>query len=164
MPARVSKLVSPTWAPQIARAPEARNASTYDLLGTAGFGSSPNSDKTGATGAQTFDVEDLATAFMRLQDGGTTVGQVTRRELAAGVNFLAFPDLPSNRQAAELLRTVQKRQRLLGSAWLTAAGHKRPDTPAGLPLEEAQHQAAELDQQARRLAEPVSFRLSVERA
>jgi predicted dehydrogenase len=47
------------------------SASTYDLLGTAGFGSSPNSDKTGATGAQTFDVEDLATAFMRLEDGGT---------------------------------------------------------------------------------------------
>jgi predicted dehydrogenase len=46
-------------------------ASTYDLLGSAGFGSSPTADKSGATGAQTFDVEDLATVFMRLEDGGT---------------------------------------------------------------------------------------------
>jgi predicted dehydrogenase len=47
------------------------SASTYDLLGSAGFGSSPNSDKTGATDARTFDVEDLATAFLRLDDGAT---------------------------------------------------------------------------------------------
>ena len=99
-----------------------------------------------------------------LLQGGAMVGQVSRRELGAGVNLLTFPDLPPNRQAADLLKIIQKRQRLLGSTWLTAAGHKRPDTPAGLPLDEAQRQAAELDQQARRLAEPVSFRLTVERA
>jgi predicted dehydrogenase len=45
------------------------SASTYDLLGSSGFGSSLTSEKTGATG--TFDVEDLATVFMRLEDGGT---------------------------------------------------------------------------------------------
>ncbi len=45
------------------------SASTYDLLGSSGFGSSPTSEKTGATG--TFDVEDLATVFMRLDDGAT---------------------------------------------------------------------------------------------
>jgi predicted dehydrogenase len=44
-------------------------ASTYDLLGTAGFGGSPESDKTGDAGR--FDVEDLATAFLRLDDGAT---------------------------------------------------------------------------------------------
>jgi predicted dehydrogenase len=49
------------------------SASTYDLLGSAGFGSDPKSGKTGATGARTFDVEDLATVFMRLRDGGTLV-------------------------------------------------------------------------------------------
>jgi predicted dehydrogenase len=48
------------------------SASTYDLLGTAGFGSAPGSDKTGVSGARTFDVEDLATVFMRL-DGGATL-------------------------------------------------------------------------------------------
>jgi predicted dehydrogenase len=47
------------------------SASTYDLLGSSGFGSNPNSRKTGAADAKTFDVEDLATVFMRLDDGGT---------------------------------------------------------------------------------------------
>jgi predicted dehydrogenase len=45
------------------------SASTYDLLGSAGFGFSPTSTKTGEDAS--FDVEDLATAFMRLHDGGT---------------------------------------------------------------------------------------------
>jgi predicted dehydrogenase len=49
------------------------SASTYDLLGSNGFGGSKNSDKSGAGdgAAATFDVEDLATVFMRLDDGGT---------------------------------------------------------------------------------------------
>jgi predicted dehydrogenase len=45
------------------------SASTYDLLGRAGFGYSATSTKTGDDAS--FDVEDLATAFMRLDDGGT---------------------------------------------------------------------------------------------
>jgi predicted dehydrogenase len=47
------------------------SASTYDLLGRNGFGASPTSDKSGADGDAQFDVEDLATVFMRLEDGGT---------------------------------------------------------------------------------------------
>jgi predicted dehydrogenase len=47
------------------------SASTYDLLGTNGFGGSKESSKSGSGGDRTFDVEDLATVFMRLDDGGT---------------------------------------------------------------------------------------------
>ena len=47
------------------------SASTYDLLGSSGFGSSAESQKTGTTESKLFDVEDLATVFMRLDDGGT---------------------------------------------------------------------------------------------
>jgi predicted dehydrogenase len=47
------------------------SASTYDLLASAGFGSNIRSAKSGVTSAKTFDVEDLATVFMRLDDGGT---------------------------------------------------------------------------------------------
>jgi predicted dehydrogenase len=50
------------------------SASTYDLLATAGFGSHASySGKTGARDgdAPHFDVEDLASVFMRLADGGT---------------------------------------------------------------------------------------------
>jgi predicted dehydrogenase len=50
------------------------SASTYDLLATAGFGSNAGySGKTGASDGEAphFDVEDLASVFMRLADGGT---------------------------------------------------------------------------------------------
>jgi predicted dehydrogenase len=50
------------------------SAATYDLLGRAGFGSSVSgatSGKTGSDGSGAFDVEDLATVFVRLADGGT---------------------------------------------------------------------------------------------
>jgi predicted dehydrogenase len=47
------------------------SASTYDLLGANGFGGSKTSSKSGAGGDGKFDVEDLATVFMRLEDGGT---------------------------------------------------------------------------------------------
>lgn len=45
------------------------SASTYDLLGSAGFGGTAIVDKSGGSGL--FDVEDLASAFLRLDDGGT---------------------------------------------------------------------------------------------
>jgi predicted dehydrogenase len=47
------------------------SASTYDLLGSAGVGFHAESTKTSVPGATGFDVEDLATVFMRLGDGGT---------------------------------------------------------------------------------------------
>ena len=47
------------------------SASTYDHLGSAGFGSDPGMGKTGGAGAAAFDVEDLATVFLRLDDGST---------------------------------------------------------------------------------------------
>lgn len=55
---------------------------------------------------------------------------------------------------AELLKLVSQRQRLLGLAWLTEVGHKRPDTPKGLPLVEAQKKAAALETRIRELARP----------
>ena len=48
------------------------SASTYDLLATAGFGSSPAFQQDRRDRRQRrFDVEDLASVFMRLADGGT---------------------------------------------------------------------------------------------
>ena len=51
------------------------SASTYDLLATTGFGPAPRGlqGKTGAGDGETphFDVEDLASVFMRLAGGGT---------------------------------------------------------------------------------------------
>jgi predicted dehydrogenase len=47
------------------------SASTYDLLASAGFGFNAEAGKTSVAGSSGFDVEDLATVFMRLHDGGT---------------------------------------------------------------------------------------------
>jgi predicted dehydrogenase len=47
------------------------SAATYDLLASAGFGFNHESTKTSVAGSSGFDVEDLATVFMRLEDGGT---------------------------------------------------------------------------------------------
>jgi predicted dehydrogenase len=52
------------------------SASTYDLLATNGFGAGSSSGYAGKSGASDgdaphFDVEDLASVFMRLADGGT---------------------------------------------------------------------------------------------
>lgn len=57
--------------------------------------------------------------------------------------------LDSMTKETQVLRLAQQRQRLLGPAWLTYVGHKRPDTAVGMPLEEAQEQAAELERQIR---------------
>jgi predicted dehydrogenase len=47
------------------------SASTYDLVASAGYGFHHKSTKTSVAGSSGFDVEDLATVFMRLEDGGT---------------------------------------------------------------------------------------------
>ena len=45
----------------------------------------------------------------------------------------------------EVLKLVAERQRVLRDAWLTATGHKRPGMKAGLPLEEAERRAGEIN-------------------
>ena len=55
----------------------------------------------------------------------------------------------------EVLKLVGERQRLLRDAWLTATGHKRPGMKAGLPLEEAERRAGELNAEIDLLLKPV---------
>jgi lysophospholipase L1-like esterase len=45
----------------------------------------------------------------------------------------------------ELLKAVHQRTSLLHDAWLSHVGHRRPGVKAGLPLEEANQKAAQLD-------------------
>jgi hypothetical protein len=75
--------------------------------------------------------------------------------------MLRFPALTSNRNAADLLKLVQQRERLLSPAWVTAVGHKRPSTAAGLPLAEAERQAAPLEARIHELSRPVRLRLGL---
>jgi lysophospholipase L1-like esterase/pimeloyl-ACP methyl ester carboxylesterase len=48
-----------------------------------------------------------------------------------------------------VLEKIESKQRLLKDAWLSATGHKRPGVKPGLPLPQAQEQAASLDAAAR---------------
>ena len=70
-----------------------------------------------------------------------------------------FKDLSTNACAAGVGKLTVERDQLLGLAWLTDVGHKRPDTPKGIPLAEAQKQAAELEAKIRKLAEPAKITL-----
>jgi lysophospholipase L1-like esterase len=51
----------------------------------------------------------------------------------------------------EILKLVGQRQRVLKDAWLSATGHLRPGIKPGLPVEDAQRQAAELAAKIRAL-------------
>ena len=66
----------------------------------------------------------------------------------AGTPKSALPDRPSSEAVFKL---VQQRQALMKDAWLTATKHKRPEMKVGLPLEEAQKKAAEIEQEIRAL-------------
>ena len=52
--------------------------------------------------------------------------------------------LQSDPRAAAVLALVQKRQRVLKDSWLTAVGHQRPGMAPGVPLADAERQAADI--------------------
>jgi len=62
------------------------------------------------------------------------------------------PMLAMNPNGDELLKLITQQENLLRSAWLTEADHLRPGHPVGLPLPEAEKQAAELETKIRALA------------
>jgi len=94
-----------------------------------------------------------------LFEGDKKLGEVGREELAAGVDLTRYKDLSTNVRASEIGKLTAERDAMLGLAWLTDVGHKRPDTPKGIPLADAQKQAAELEVKIRKLAEPQKIAL-----
>jgi lysophospholipase L1-like esterase len=96
-----------------------------------------------------------------LFEGEKRLGTVTKKELAGGVAMLRFADFFPNQRARELWKLVSQRQQLLSRAWLSAVGHKRPGIKPGLPLAEAQRQAAGLEMRIRELAHPVEVMVRV---
>jgi lysophospholipase L1-like esterase len=109
----------------------------------------------------TLAVTGLADERYELVAGDKRLGEVTHKELAAGLDMTRFAELSTNRRSAELAKLAEERQRLLGPAWLTEVGHKRPDTPKGLPLAEAQRRASLVEGKMRILAQPTPVTLSL---
>jgi lysophospholipase L1-like esterase len=54
----------------------------------------------------------------------------------------------------EALKLIQKKQRALKDSWLTETGHRRPGMKKGLPLEEAEREAARIDAEIGKLLSP----------
>jgi lysophospholipase L1-like esterase len=54
----------------------------------------------------------------------------------------------------EVLKHIQRKQRMLKDAWLSDTGHKRPGMKRGLPMPEAKAEAAEMDRRIDALATP----------
>jgi hypothetical protein len=106
-------------------------------------------------------VTGLEGARYALSENDRRIAELTRAELEQGVDLLRFPELTANRSAQELLKLVKQRERLMSPAWLTAVGHTRPDTPAGLPLDEARRRSAPLTEQIKKLSQPVRLELSL---
>jgi len=60
---------------------------------------------------------------------------------------------PDHPNGAAILAVIKKKHAIMRPAWLSYVGHKRPGNAPGLPMEEAEKKAAELDAEARKLAQ-----------
>ena len=93
---------------------------------------------------------------------GESIGFVTAHELRTGqANLTQLTSFAPTQQAAELLKLIQRRQRLQGDAWLNDVGHLRPGMSKGVPVADATAQAVELNQQIAKLARPVHINLEL---
>lgn len=96
-----------------------------------------------------------------LLEGTQRLGQFTGKELAEGMDLTQLAQLSTNVRAAKVQKLVERRSQLLGRAWLDAIGHNRPNTPKGLPLEQAQKQAGALTEQIAELSAPETIHLQL---
>ena len=76
---------------------------------------------------------------------GVHVNHEGHRVLAGAI--LAALGYEPTAPAKSLLSLVEARQKLRHDSWLSHVGHKRPGVKAGLPVEQAEAEAAELDRQ-----------------
>ncbi len=109
-------------------------------------------------------VKELTPGKYDLLEGDKKLGRVTAEDLEKGIDLTRFPALSTNRRAQKVLKLAGERQRILGRSWLSHIGHKRLNTPKGMPLEKAKDQSRKLEQQIRKLAEPSSITLRLLRA
>ena len=100
---------------------------------------------------------------MRAGDAQENEPQVTIRadELAKGVDFVKLLKIAADAKSAEAWKRIDEKNRMLGLAWLTHVGHKRPDTPKGMPLAEARKKAAVLDAEIRKLCAPMEISIAI---
>jgi len=77
------------------------------------------------------------------------IGEVSREQLAEGLDLLGQAKFPTVMQSQEVLKLVQQRQRLLYKTWRQSIKSSDEEQPAKVA-----EQAAELDAKARQLCQP----------
>jgi hypothetical protein len=96
-----------------------------------------------------------------LYEGDRKIGTIPFNALDGGIELQNYPELTTNRHAAEMNTLIRRRERLMSPAWLDFVGHKRPDTGKGMPLDEARKKAEPLTAEIKRLARPVTMELRI---
>jgi lysophospholipase L1-like esterase len=101
-------------------------------------------------------------ATYRLFEHDQLLATISREELASGLDTRQFAGLITTDRGRYILQLIHTRNRVLSDAWLTFVGHKRPGMTKGLPVREAEAQAASFNQQIQALGRPVElhFRLA----
>ncbi len=85
----------------------------------------------------------------QLYANGQLIGEVSREQLAEGLDLLVQAKFPTVMQSQEVLNLVQQRQRLLYKTWRQSIKSSDEELPAKVV-----EQAAELDAKARQLCQP----------
>ena len=104
-------------------------------------------------------VVGLAAPRYVIFEEGTKIGEVTREELADGLDLLRFPQLSTNTRSAEVWSLIGQKHAILRPAWLEAVGHGPPNFKPTLPLDEAKAKAAPIEAKIRDLTRPASISL-----
>ncbi|WP_339878436.1 SGNH/GDSL hydrolase family protein [uncultured Algoriphagus sp.] len=101
------------------------------------------------------DQRELDSEFFLANDGihpGKTGHWLMAKEILLFLGESEVKDFPDIHKAVasfpkgkEILSLITQRQALLRDAWLTSTGHLRPGLAEGLPLEEAQEKALEIE-------------------
>lgn len=94
-------------------------------------------------------VTSLSAERYRLFADERMVAEVSREQLAEGVDLLGYPGFPTVKQSQGVLTLVQRRQRLVYETWRRSIKAKDKDL-----LESIAAEAAELNATARRLCQP----------
>jgi hypothetical protein len=135
--------VDPAWNPkarEVEKFDERVNRYSLKIVGPEGF---------------------LAIRQGNLKDGADRTTPIAADVLAKGVDLAELLKLSTDKKPSQVLKLIQEKNRIMGQAWVTHVGHKRPDTPKGMPFEEAKKKAAALDEEIRKLCKPKEISMDV---
>ena len=94
-----------------------------------------------------------------IYENDVPIGEVSREQLANGVDLLRFPKLSTNRRSAEVWPLVERKHAIHRPSWLEAVGHGPPLFGKTLSLDDARTKAAPIEARIRELVKPVPITL-----